>query len=112
MFKYLIVYRLDPNIWWEIQGPSYISSLKETLKYNIYYFGVASKNYTDSFIKNGYKYNQLLDEDEEVFFPTPEQLTNSLVFHMSIFEDINQYIIFQISMITGKIQQLEKEDLV
>jgi hypothetical protein len=114
MFRYIIVYKYDTDIWWSINGVSYPDALKETLKNNIDYFNIAFENYLDDqeIIKRGYVYDSLRDEDVEVFYPTEEQLNKALTFHMDIFQDIGEYIIFQINFITGSILQLERQDLV
>lgn len=114
MFRFIIIWKEDPDIWWSIEGPSYIDALKKTLTYNPLYFGVEFENYLDDqeIIKRGSHYNSLSGEDEEVFYPTPEQFEKCMDFHRTIFESVSQYIIFQINFCTGTILQLERQDLV
>ena len=114
MFGFIIIWKQDSNIWWNISGVSYIDAMKSTLSSNPEYFGVAFENYLEDaeIIKRGYHYDSLKDVDVEVFFPTTQQFEKCLNFHLYIFENTDQYIVFQINFITGKISQLERQDLV
>jgi len=113
MFKYLIIWKENPIIWWTIKGVSYIDALKDELKRNIEYFGVSTEYYLEDqeIIKRGYVYNSSKNEDIEVFSPTPEQFEKCFNFHLCIFQDDIQYIVFQINFITGQIRQMELEEL-
>jgi hypothetical protein len=114
MFRYLIVWREDPNIWFNICGVSYIDAMKDTLKKDPEYFGAVCDNYLENqeIIKFGYHYNSLTNEDEQIFYPTPQQFSKCLNFHINIFKDTDQYIVFQINFISGKITKLEQQNLI
>jgi hypothetical protein len=114
LFRFLIIWKEDPNIWWNTCGVSYIDAMKSTLSSNPFYFGVGEGNYLEGeeIIKRGTHYDSLRDEDVDVYYPTTIQFDKCVNFHLDTFKETELYVVFQINFITGNITQLERQDLI